>query len=59
MRTETRESMENLFHARWNVPKAAKHCGLTVKETKIVFSEYMRYHDPSYIPESNTQLPLF
>jgi hypothetical protein len=59
MRKETRESMENLFTAKWNVPKAAKHCGLSVKEVKIVFSEYMIYHDVTYIEENNTQLHLF
>ena len=59
MRKATRESMENLFTAKWNVPKAAKHCGLTVKEVKIVFSEYMVYHPVTYIEETNTQLHLF
>jgi hypothetical protein len=59
MRKETREAMEKLFIARWNVPKAAKHCGLTVKEVKIVFSEYMIYHDVTYIKQNSTQLHLF
>jgi hypothetical protein len=59
MRVETREAMENLFHAKWNVPTAAKHCGLTTKELKICFHNYVETHDPSYIPENNTQLPLF
>ena len=40
MRPNTREAMENLFHAKWNVPQAAKHCGLTVKELKICFHNY-------------------
>ena len=35
MRPETRESMEMLFKAKWNLPKAAKHCNLTNKEMKI------------------------
>ena len=35
MRPETREAMEMLFAAKWNVPKAAKHCNLTMKEMKI------------------------
>ena len=35
MRPETRQSMEMLFAAKWNLPKAAKNCGLTEKEMKI------------------------
>lgn len=48
MRPETRESMENLFHAKWNVPEAAKNCGLTQKEMKITFNEYCRFHQPTW-----------
>lgn len=40
MRKETREAMENLFHAKWNLPEAASHCGLTHKEMKITFNAY-------------------
>jgi hypothetical protein len=46
MRYETRHAMEMLYHAKWNVPQAAKSCNLTVKECKIVFSEYCRLHPP-------------
>ena len=28
MRTETQESLDNLFTARWNLPTAAKNCGM-------------------------------
>ena len=31
MRPETRQSMEMLFTAKWNLPKAAKNAGLTNK----------------------------
>ena len=51
MRVETREAMEMLFHAKWNVPKAAKHCNLTNKEMKITFNEYCNFHDNTYNPE--------
>ncbi len=44
MRPETRESMEMLFSARWNVPKAAANCNLTNKEMKITFNEYCTLH---------------
>ena len=49
MRAETREAMENLFSAKWNLPKAAKHCGLTNKEMKITFSEYVRLNPPTWV----------
>ena len=59
MRVETREAMEMLFHAKWNVPKAAKHCNLTNKEMKITFNEYCNFQDSTYIPEdSAVQLSL-
>lgn len=48
MRPETREAMEKLFAAQWNLPKAAAHCGLTSKEMKITFSEYCRLNPPTY-----------
>ena len=48
MRPETRESMEMLFSAKWNLPKAAKHCRLSRKEMMITFSEYCALHEPTY-----------
>ena len=48
MRPETREAMEMLFCAKWNVPKAAKHCNLSVKEMKITFNEYCALHETTY-----------
>ena len=48
MRPETREAMEMLFTAKWNLPKAALHCGLTNKEMKITFNEYCAFHPPTY-----------
>lgn len=42
MRPETRVSMNMLFAAKWNVPQAANHCGLTWKEMKITFNEFCR-----------------
>ena len=44
MRPETRQSMEMLFVAKWNIPKAAKNAGLTDKEMKITFNEYCSLH---------------
>ena len=48
MRPETRQSMEMLFAAKWNLPKAAKNCNLTDKEMKITFNEYCRLNGPTY-----------
>ena len=48
MRIETREAMEMLFSAKWNLPKAAKHCRLSRKEMKITFSEYCALHETTY-----------
>lgn len=59
MRPETRKSMEMLFRARWNVPKAAKNCNLTVKELKICFHNYVETHPTDYVQEDTTQLFLF
>jgi hypothetical protein len=51
MRPETRQSMEMLFTARWNLPKAAQNCNLTNKEMKITFNEYCIFHPPTYETE--------
>jgi hypothetical protein len=48
--------MEKLYTAKWNVPQAAAHCNLTVKECKIVFNEYCRLHPANY--KQTEQLPL-
>tara|TARA_S200002703_G_scaffold91376_1_gene78840 strand:- start:405 stop:569 length:165 start_codon:yes stop_codon:yes gene_type:complete len=48
MRPETRKSMEMLFSAKWNLPKAAKHANLTNKEMKITFNEYCAFHPSTY-----------
>tara|TARA_R100000406_G_scaffold23945_1_gene15303 strand:+ start:8351 stop:8515 length:165 start_codon:yes stop_codon:yes gene_type:complete len=48
MRPETRKSMEMLFTAKWNVPRAARNCGLTDKEMKITFNEYCGLNPATY-----------
>lgn len=42
------EANEGLFYATMNLPKAAKHCGMTQKEMKLTFREYLKYHPPTY-----------
>ena len=51
MRPATRQSMEMLFSAKWNLPKAAKNAGLTNKEMKITFNEYCVFHPPIWTGE--------
>ncbi len=46
MRPETRQSMEMLFAAKWNLPKEEKNAGLTKKERKSTFNEYCMFHPP-------------
>ena len=59
MRIETREAMEMLFSAKWNLPKAAKHCKLSRKEMMITFSEYCALHDSDYkVSDAAIQLHL-
>ena len=49
MRPETRQSMEMLFAAKWNLPKAAKNCWFDGhKEMKITFNEYCRLNQSTY-----------
>ena len=54
MRPETRQSMEMLFAARWNIPKATENCGLTKKEMKITFNEYCRLNPPTWKEEKRS-----
>lgn len=56
MRPETRQSMEMLFYAKWNVPKAAENCSLTIKEMKITFNEYCRLNPPTYDVNFDTSI---
>ena len=48
MRTETRKSMEMLWSAKWNLPKAAEYRNLSNKEMKITFNEYCHFHPPTW-----------
>ena len=43
-----RESNEALFRAKMTLPAAAKHCGMTQKEMKLTFWEYLKYNKPDY-----------
>ncbi len=43
-----KEANEGLFGAKMTLPAAAKHCGMTQKEMKLTFREYLKYHPPTY-----------
>lgn len=43
-----KEANEALFCAKMTLPAAAKHCGMTQKEMKMTFQEYLKYHPPTY-----------
>ena len=43
-----REANEALFRAKMTLPAAAKHCGMTQKEMKLTFWEYLKYNQPDY-----------
>jgi len=48
------EANEGLFHAKMTLPAAAKHCGMTQKEMKMIFWEFLKYNPPTY--EDNKQI---
>ena len=43
-----KEANEALFTAKWNLPQAAKHCGMSKKEMKLTFWEYLKYNPITY-----------
>ena len=43
---------EALFRATMNLPTAAKFCGMTQKEMKLTFWEYLKYHPRDYVYEN-------
>ena len=53
-----KEANEGLFYATMNLPHAAAHCGMTEREMKMIFREYLKYHAPDFkIPENTFTLP--
>ena len=43
-----KEANEGLFRAKLTIPAAAKLCGMTEKEMKLTFREYLKYHPKDY-----------
>jgi hypothetical protein len=53
--TKVKTTPENVAEANWalfratkNLPSAAAHCGMTQKEMKMTFLEFLKYHPPDY-----------
>jgi hypothetical protein len=42
------EANEGLFYAKMNLPEAAKHCGMSQKEMRLTFFEYLKYNPITY-----------
>ena len=40
------EANEALYNCNMNLPEAAEHCGMTQKEMKMTFREYLKYNPP-------------
>lgn len=52
-----KEANVALFRATMNLPEAAAHCGMTNREMKHIFYEYLKYHAPDYeIPENSPEI---
>jgi len=45
-----KEANEGLFYSKMNLPKAAKHCGMSQKEMRLTFFEYLKYNPCTYEP---------
>jgi len=52
------QAHQSLFHATMNLPQAAAWCGMTQREIKQTFREYLKYHAANFeITEDTTSLP--
>jgi len=50
---KVKEANEALFSSSMNLPAAAVHCGMTQREMKMTFREYLKYHPPIYNENSS------
>ena len=47
------------FTGRMNMIAAASHCGLTLREFKMTFREFLKYNPPTYSSKISLQMELF
>ena len=53
-----KEANEGLFYATMNLPHAADHCGMTQREMKHIFREYLKYNDKNFeVTEDAVEIP--
>lgn len=43
-----RQSNEGLYCSKMNLHEAAKNCGMTPKEMKLTFYEFLKYNPPNF-----------
>ena len=56
--TNVDEANYSLFRATMNLPTAAKHCGMTEREMKMTFREFLKTHPMCYNEMRQLNLPL-
>ena len=56
--TNVAEANNALFRATLNLPHAARHCGMTEKEMKMTFWEFLKTHPIDYQEDMQLILPL-
>lgn len=42
------ESNMGLFRSTMNLPQAAANCGMSIKEMKLTFREFLKYNKPDF-----------
>lgn len=52
------EANFGLFYATMNLYHAAEHCGMTEKEMKMTFWEFLKYHPMCYNETIQQVLPI-
>jgi len=53
-----REAHLASYHGKLNMVAAANHCGMTLREFKMTFHEFLKYHPASYDAYKTEQLAL-
>lgn len=53
-----REAHLAAFTGKMNMIHCANHCGMTIREFKMTFWEFLKYNPPNYMTEKSVQLTL-
>lgn len=53
-----REAHLAAFSGKMNMVLCADHCGMTLREFKMTFWEFLKYNEPTYRAETYTQLEI-